>query len=121
VKFLVDMPLSPGLAEWLSDEGHDAVHAVNLGLQRAPDSDIIARARQEARTVVTADLDYPRLLALAQSIEPSLILFRHGNWSEADVVARLSQVLAGLSEQDIAQSILVVDRDRVRRRRLPIT
>jgi hypothetical protein len=50
-----------------------------------------------------------------------VILFRHGNWSEADVVARLSQVLAGLSEQDIAQSILVVDRDRVRRRRLPIT
>jgi hypothetical protein len=68
-----------------------------------------------------ADLDYPLLLALAQTTEPSLILFRHGNWSEADVVARLSEVLAGLSEQDIAQSILVVDRDRVRRRRLPIT
>ena len=115
------MPLPPGLAQWLSDTGYDAVHAVTLGLQRAPDSNIMARAGQEARTVVTADLDYPRLLALAQTTEPSLILFRHGNWSEADVVARLSEVLAGLSEQDIAQSILVVDRDRVRRRRLPIT
>jgi predicted nuclease of predicted toxin-antitoxin system len=115
------MPLPPGLAQWLSDKGYDAVHAVTLGLQRAPDSNIIARAGQEARTVVTADLDYPRLLALAQTTEPSLILFRHGNWSEADVVARLSEVLAGLSEQDIAQSILVVDRDRVRRRRLRIT
>ena len=115
------MPLPPGLAQWLSDKGYDAVHAVTLGLQRAPDSNIIARAGQEARTVVTADLDYPRLLALAQTTEPSLILFRHGKWSEADVVARLSEVLAGLSEQDIAQSILVVDRDRVRRRRLPIT
>jgi hypothetical protein len=28
------------------------------------------------RTIVTADLDYPRMLALAQSNEPSLILFR---------------------------------------------
>jgi predicted nuclease of predicted toxin-antitoxin system len=97
------MPLSPGLAQWLSDQGHDAVHAGNLGLQRAQDSDIIARARQGSRTVVTADLDYPRLLALARTIEPSLILFRHSNWSEADVVARLSEVLAGLSEQDIAE------------------
>jgi predicted nuclease of predicted toxin-antitoxin system len=97
------MPLSPGLAQRLSDQGHDAVHAVNLGLQRAQDSDIIARARQGSRTVVTADLDYPRLLALPRTIEPSLILFRHSNWSEADVVARLSEVLAGLSEQDIAE------------------
>ena len=121
MRFLIDMPLSPGLAQWLSEQGHDAIHAVNLGLQRAPDSDIVARAKQDARTIVTADLDYPRLLALAQTTEPSLILFRHGNWSEAEVVARLSEVLAGLSELDIAQSILVVDRDRVRRRRLPIT
>jgi hypothetical protein len=32
----------------------------------------------------------------------------------------LGEVLAALSEADIASSIIVVDRDRVRRRRLPI-
>jgi predicted nuclease of predicted toxin-antitoxin system len=69
---------------------------------------------------VTADLDYPRLLALAQTTEPSLILFRDGNWSEADVVARLHEVLQALSVDDIVQSIIVVDRNRVRRRRLPV-
>jgi len=57
VKFLIDMPLPPTLARWLSDRGHDAVHATELGLDRAPDSEIILRARQETRTVVTADLD----------------------------------------------------------------
>jgi predicted nuclease of predicted toxin-antitoxin system len=114
------MALSPALARWLNGAGHDAVHAVDIGLHRAPDTDIIARAKQEARTVVTADLDYPRLLALAHAVEPSVILFRRGDWSDADVVRRLSEVLASLSESDIVQSILVVDRDRVRRRRLPI-
>jgi predicted nuclease of predicted toxin-antitoxin system len=58
-----------------------------IGLQRAPDADIVSRARQEARTVITADLDYPRLLAVAQANEPSLILFRHGDWSEAEIIA----------------------------------
>jgi len=120
VKFLVDMPLSPALAAWLREEGHDAVHALELGLQHAPDIEIMARAQGERRTIVTADLDYPRLLALARSAEPSLILFRDGNWSEADVVTRLREVLQVLSDVDIAQSIIVVDRDRVRRRRLPI-
>ena len=89
MSFLVDMPLSPALAAWLRDQGHDAVHAADLGLNRAPDIDIMARAKREGRTIVTADLDYPRLLALARTTEPSLILFRDGDWSEADVIARM--------------------------------
>ena len=114
------MPLSPALAMWLAGRGHDAVHAADLGLHRATDESIMARAKQEARTIITADLDYPRLLAAAQASEPSLILFREGDWSEDDVTTRLSEVLAALTEEDITQSIIVVDRDRVRRRRLPI-
>ena len=117
---MVDMPLSLGLAAWLRDKGHDAVHASELGLHRAPDTDIMARASQEARTIVTADLDYPQLLALARATEPSVILFRDGEWSDADVVARMSEVLAALNETEIAQSIIVVERGRLRRRRLPI-
>jgi len=80
----------------------------------------MARAVDEARTVLTADLDYPRLLAVARASEPSLILFRNGNWSEAEVRTRLGEILATLTEADIARSIIVVDRNRVRRRRLPI-
>ena len=114
------MPLSPHLAAWLREQGHDAVHAAELGLHRASDVDIMARSKQEHRTIVTADLDYPRLLALARLTEPSLILFRDGDWSDADAIARLREVLQALTEADIEQSIIVVDRDRVRRRRLPI-
>jgi predicted nuclease of predicted toxin-antitoxin system len=120
VKFLVDMPLSPELAAWLRIQGHDAVHAAELGLNRARDVDILARAKQEHRTIVTADLDYPRLLALAQAADPSLIVFREGDWSDADVIVRMGEVLRALPAAEIAQSIIVVERDRVRRRRLPI-
>jgi len=47
-------------------------------------------------------------------------LFRDGNWSDADVIARMGEILQALTAHDLARSILVVDRDRVRRRRLPI-
>ena len=120
MRFLVDMPLSPALAAWLRYNGRYAVHASEVGLHRASDIDIMARAKQEGRTMITADLDYPRLLALARTAEPSLILFRDGEWSEADVIARMGDILRTLTEADIAQSIIVVDRERVRRRRLPI-
>jgi predicted nuclease of predicted toxin-antitoxin system len=76
VKFLVDVPLPPALARWLRTQGHDAVHASAVGLDRSMDTEILTRARQEARTVVAADLDCPRLLALTAADGPSLILFR---------------------------------------------
>jgi predicted nuclease of predicted toxin-antitoxin system len=120
VKFLVDMPLPPALAVWLAGQGHDAVHALDLALDRAPDIEIFARARVDKRTVVTADLDYPRLLALSGASEPSLILFRGADWAEIIVIERMAAILRSLGAEEIEQSILVVDRDRIRRRRLPI-
>ena len=119
MRFLIDMPLSPSLARWLVGQGHDAVHAGDLGMALAPDIAILQRARVEQRTVVTADLDFPRLLALSAAAEPSLILFRGGNWSDQDVTSRMRQLLATFSPDDMATSILVVDRYRIRRRKLP--
>ncbi|MPZ33509.1 MAG: hypothetical protein GEV13_21370 [Rhodospirillales bacterium] len=120
MRFLIDMPLSPLLATWLVDRGHDAVHAVSIGLAASSDTRIIETARRERRTIVTADLDYPRLLVIARSTEPSLILFRGGNWNEADVRTRMATLLAGFEAKDIESSVLVVERERFRRRRLPL-
>ncbi len=41
MRFLIDMPLSPKLALWLAEQGHDAVHVLQLGFDRAPDLDIL--------------------------------------------------------------------------------
>jgi predicted nuclease of predicted toxin-antitoxin system len=114
------MPLSIALAAWLRDQGHDAVHAIERGLFRATDSEIVEHAVREARTVVTADLDYPRLLATTGKNAPGLILFREGAWSESEARKRIADVLDSLSEAEIAQSIIVIEPGRVRRRRLPL-
>ena len=37
MKFLLDMPVSPRIVEWLNGRGHDAVHASAVGLDRAAD------------------------------------------------------------------------------------
>jgi len=120
MKFLVDMPLSPGVARWLVSEGHDALHASEIGLSSSPDTAILKRARDDERVILTADLDYPRLLALTGNQGPGLVLFRGGNFSEDDCLARLKQVLQLIPESDLATCIIVVEEDRIRRRRLPI-
>lgn len=120
MKFLVDMPLSPELAAWLRSQQHDARHAIELGLARAADAEIMALAYKEGRTIVTADLDYPRLLALGRRSGPSLILFRDGVWTDAEVIERMADLLGALAPAEIERSIIVSERHRIRRRRLPI-
>lgn len=120
MRFLVDMALSPQLADWLELQGHDAVHARDIGLRRAPDTQIMAIALDEGRVVVTADLDYARLLALSRAEAPALILFRGGNYSEAEAIERLARALELVPAEEIQTSIVVIEKRRIRRRRLPV-
>jgi predicted nuclease of predicted toxin-antitoxin system len=114
------MPLSPELAVWLTQRGHDAKHVSHLGLAQAADGEIMERARMEQCVVLTADLDYPRLLALAQYEGPGLILFRGGNYSEQESVDRLKRTLETIPENDLPHSVIVIEKGRIRQRRLPL-
>ncbi len=120
MKFLIDMPLSPELVLWLKQCQHNAVHALHMGLDRASDEELIMRARQEQRVVITADLDFPRLLALTSADGPGLILFRGGNYSESEMRVLLERVLQTVPVEELKRSVVVVDRRRIRYRRLPI-
>jgi predicted nuclease of predicted toxin-antitoxin system len=114
------MALSPILAQWLQDRGHDAAHASAIGLARAPDTEIMARARSEDRIIITADLDYPRLLALSAADGPAVILFRGGNWQDDQAIDRLAAAMAIIAEDDLGKSIVVIEQSRIRRRALPL-
>ena len=120
MKFLVDMPLSRALAVWLKRQGYNAVHALENGLDCAPDEVILKHAKEEQRVVITADLDYPRLLAMAKAEEPGLILFRGGNFNEQQVTERLERALAVVPHEELPSSIVVIEQKRIRRKRLPI-
>ena len=120
MKFLVDMPVTPQAVAYLQAAGHEAVHASLVGLASATDTRILEVARAEGRVVVTADLDYPRLVATAKAAGPGIILFRGGSYSDADMLRLLSRVLGRAEQLDVEHSITVVERGRIRRRALPI-
>ena len=117
----MDMPVTPDAVEHLRRGGHEAVHAAAVGLAAVSDAQIVDTARREGRVVVTADLDYPRLLALEAAEGPGVILFRGGSYSDREMLELLDRVLATVAEVDLERSVTVVDRHRIRRRRLPIS
>jgi predicted nuclease of predicted toxin-antitoxin system len=120
VKFLIDMPLSPQLGAWLRQQGHHAVHARDSGLSAASDVAILQRARDEQRIAVAADLDFPRLLALTHATSPGLVLYRGGNYSEQEAIDRLQRALEIIPHEDFSHCIIIIEKTRIRRRRLPL-
>jgi hypothetical protein len=46
MRFLLDMPVSPGLLDLLAGRGHHAEHASHLGLYQATDEELVMLARQ---------------------------------------------------------------------------
>ena len=87
---------------------------------RAADAEILNRAREEGRMIVTAGLDYPRLLALSGGEGPGVILFRGGNYGEQEAVGRLAAALRIIPEVELPRCFVVIERTRIRRRFLPL-
>jgi len=120
MRFLVDQPVSPMLAQWLRSVGHEAFHVRERGLSRAADEDIFAVAVAENAVVVTADLDFSRILVLSGRTGPGLILFRAGNLSDDQMLALLKIVLEQVEPERLPHSIVVADRTMLRIASLPI-
>jgi len=121
MEVLLDMPVSPLLIEVLQVHGHEGVHAHEVDLDRAPDCELLEIARRENRVVITADLDFPRLLALSSADGPGLILFRGGNYSDAEMCDLLNRVLTEVPPDILETSVCVVDKRRIRFTRLPLS
>jgi predicted nuclease of predicted toxin-antitoxin system len=119
MKFLLDMPVSPSLAGVLRDLGHEGVHAHQIGKDRAPDEELLEIARREGRVIITADLDFPRLMALSLAAGPGLILFRGGDYSDKEMADLLNRVLGCVPAETVEKSVCVVDPKRIRVTRLP--
>ena len=112
MKFIVDQPVSPLLAKWLSDNGHDAVHVRDRGLSRAKDQALFELATVERRVIVTTDLDFSRILALSGRNQPGL--------SDDEMLALLQQVLQRVGAASIERSASVIDHQSIRIAGLPL-
>jgi predicted nuclease of predicted toxin-antitoxin system len=65
MRFLADMGISQRVVMWLQEQGHDAVHLREQGLQCLENGDIFTKAFQESRIILTWDLDFAEILSIS--------------------------------------------------------
>ncbi len=120
MKFLANMGISPRTVEWLRSQGYDAIRLVEEGLQRLTDEEIVVKARQEERIILTMDLGFGSLLVISGQVLPSVILFRLTDERPEFVNERLAKVLESFESELTAGAIISVSDETIRVRKLPV-
>jgi predicted nuclease of predicted toxin-antitoxin system len=95
VKFLVDNQLPGALCKFLQEQGHDAVHVLDLQMDEKADFEIWDFARAEQRIVISKDEDFVHI-ANRPTDNGSLLWVRIGNCRKAFLLSRFQQSMADI-------------------------
>ena len=117
MKFLLDQDVYALTERFLRKLGYDVVTASELKLSRAYDSDLLKRAEEEGRIFVTRDRDYGNLV-FVHHMGSGVIYLRMLPAVMNEVHAELKKVLEAYSEEELAKSFVVVEKNRHRIRRI---
>ncbi len=105
LRFLFDEHVSKPACHVLRERGVDVLHVLDVGLGRAPDSDVLAWAAAEGRIVVTRNYrDFARLIEAynAQGWSFPGVLFLPVSLSQADAGAHVRAIEAWMATQAAA-------------------
>jgi predicted nuclease of predicted toxin-antitoxin system len=120
IRVLLDQGLAPGTAAILRDEGWDAVHVADIGMQTADDVSILDVARSSDRICITLDHDFHAHLALTRSGGPSVVLLRVQGLDSTGQASLIRVVCEACADALLAGAAVSADASTVRIRRLPL-
>lgn len=120
MRFLVDMPLSPRIAQWLREMGHDAAHLREEHLEQLPDIDVFRKAILENRILVTRDLDFSEIVALSGHADASVVIIRIFNPTFDRILVGLARVIEECATSLAEGAVVTIEESRYRVRRLPV-
>lgn len=121
MKLLLDQGTPRSAAFILRQLGIDAIHTGEIGLAEALDTEIIFRALEEDRIVVTFDADFHMILALSKAKGPSVIRIRIQGLKSDEFCDLIQKVMIRCSDDLNAGSVVSVNDQQIRIRRLPLT
>ena len=120
MKLLLDMNLSPSLAELLAQHGFTAVHWSTVGLPTAEDRELLHWAKENGHVVVTFDLDFGAILAATGFHSPSVIQIRCLDNHPNTLCPALVRVLNRFAHELRDGALIVLDENKARVRMLPL-
>ena len=117
MKFLTDQDVYAVTIRFLRDSGHDVVTAYETGLSQADDTELIRKAREQNRILVTRDRDFGALV-FVEKLGTGVIYLRILPSTQNAVHKEFGRVLKIYSEEELNRAFVVVEPGRHRFRKL---
>lgn len=118
--YLANMHISPLTCERLRKAGYQVVRVPEVLSPTASGPEIVQYARDYGMTILTCDLDYSALVALARASKPSIVSVRLTRPDPESVSQVLLRVLPQLEDDLSKGAVASVTEQRIRVRLLPI-
>lgn len=112
--FKVDENLHPDVAEALRQQGHDALTVFDQGLRGHSDEGVADVCQNEARALVTLDLDFADVRYYPPQDYPGIIVFRMTDQHCAAMLQFVNRFLPLLATTPLVGHLWIVEENRIR-------
>jgi predicted nuclease of predicted toxin-antitoxin system len=115
LKLKLDENLGKRLAELFQAAGHDTATVAGQQMSGASDSDLIGHCCDEARAIVTLDLDFGNPLLFRPSQYPGIAVLRPSEpVSYRDLEDLCRTLIAAVARETLNGKLWIVERTRIR-------
>ena len=114
MRFKIDENLHSDVADFLRQHKHDTMTVCEQGLQGHGDADVADVCRQEARAIITMDLDFSDVRIYPPQDYAGIIVLRLVDQSRPAVLTVLQRILALFGTEPLAGHLWIVDENQVR-------
>ena len=108
MRFLVDECTGPAVAQWLRLQNHDVI-SVYDEIRGADDKEVIKKASEQNRILITNDKDFGELVFREKKQHKGVILLRIEDERAANKIAVLKQLLEKYESFLLGQFIVVTE------------
>jgi predicted nuclease of predicted toxin-antitoxin system len=117
LKFLMDADMPRSSAQVIRNMGFDVEDVRDIGMRAAKDREIIEFALINKRIIVTRDTDFGEVLRYPE--HPGAIILRLPyTFTAIEINRRLEEFFKSVREDDLRETITIVELSRYRRRSL---
>jgi predicted nuclease of predicted toxin-antitoxin system len=114
MKFKIDQNLPAECVDLLRRAGHDALTVWQQDLGGAPDPRIVAVCQEEARALLTADLDLSDIRRYPPEDSPGFIILRLKEQTRPNQLDLLERILPMFDTHPVAGRLWIVEATQVR-------
>ena len=108
MRFVADECSGPALADWLREQGHDTVSVFEVA-RGASDANVLSRAYEQARILVTNDEDFGEMVFRERRPHRGIVLLRLEDERATSKIAAMRRLLADHADRVEGRFVVVTE------------